>query len=175
MSYKFFVSPNCDIVFRGGDDKPHNFGYNYVLKFPIMPWLHNLQCRKYNIFDAGHSAPKNKTFDLAGYEREITEEAIIIAKRLPVSQEEFNNATFNARFSYFTDWSETSYEFRLDGDRLILSTGNEKEEILSLTPDLSETFARKYIDFFMQEPNLSGIRYRMRNIIRTLGDIKVNK
>ncbi|MFA5993267.1 MAG: hypothetical protein WC796_06180 [Candidatus Pacearchaeota archaeon] len=172
--YDFGLSHHGDVVLKKSDEVAFNFGYNYTDKFPFVPWLHNLQVEKRDIFD-------NLEIPLIAGDGEIIldsalemliEELGLLKNRLPLSPDEFNEQLIWLRLSDFNDGNNRlSYSWKLEGNILCLSQRRREPEVLvlQLSSDESRQFALDYFNLLEREQQrVVAPRMKCYEVIRRL-------
>ena len=91
-NHDFILNSNRDVCLKLKKES-FNFGYNYVEKFPIAPWLYNLQMSGEDIF-TGVDTNLSKNGELDGELSELVINSNKITEILPLPAEEFNEGLF---------------------------------------------------------------------------------
>ncbi len=158
-TFEFYESHYADIVLKLGEEY-HNFGYNYTVCLPLVPWLYYAQTSRANLFRGKPDLNKER-LKIKAEDEERVQMSIELYRRLPIPREEFDIALIHAEVrSFHSDpGSRIAYRWALREDNnLDLTRYHDKVErtIMTLTPEIIGSFAWDYITFVTEKAKNLG-------------------
>jgi len=163
--YDFSLSFHGDVTLDLAGEC-YNLGYNYTSKFPLVPWLYNLQVSGKNLFKDLSIIAEEETLDRDL--EELVNNTLSLSHRLPVSLNDFNQELSILRIKgFYSGNNRTSYLWQLEkeGNLCLLQ---QNKCVLQLSQEESRRFVLNYLDFLNNEKRLSLPRSNVQEIIRRL-------
>jgi hypothetical protein len=181
MNHRFSINENLDTCLQVPPETFINLGYNSILKFPVVLWIHNLQTTRENIF-SNFQIISGQVGDCEDLTTTI-EAAMQLANKLPLTTKEFNRAIMGDGFGYFYAGSnQFRYTFSLQNQGNLSLEGvrcgmrarpNEAAtKFFDLSPEDSAELAVSYVDFVRTHREFAQYQTGIDNLIESLRKLR---